>query len=143
MNKRLPIIRESAERLQNLISNTDNGLEIQRFRLLYLIKTYKVASRSEAAEILGMHRNWVGKWLGRYEKEGIEAFIKPSESGPREQRSLPQEVLEALVERLNDIKGYGSYTILQTWLVEEYGISIKYNTLRQIILRELSKRSGS
>ncbi|HGJ64978.1 TPA: helix-turn-helix domain-containing protein [bacterium] len=76
-----------------------------------------------------MHRNTIRDWLIKYETKGIDGLLEIKPLGrPKGQRSLTDDVLSSLKERLEDPSGFGSYTELWSWLTETHGVSIKYHT---------------
>lgn len=140
MAKPFPYIKETTEALKKLLRSTQDGLIKDRIRLLYLIQSERVSTRIEAASFLGLHRNWVGKWLTRYEQGGLDALLERQSTGPKSQRTLPPEAFEALKERLDQPEGFGSFMHIQGWLYAEFDLQIHYDTLRRIIHRQFKAK---
>lgn len=141
MNKRIPDIKESIDELENILHKTKNAELKTRINMLVLLKKQTFKTRISIANHLGFHRNAIGTWLSKYESDGINALLEIKSSGsPKGQRSLPQEVIISLREKLKDKKGFGSYIKIQSWLKNEYDIDISYSTLYKIIRREFQAK---
>ena len=113
----------------------------RRIHMLVLIKEGKRSTRKAVAKYLAVHRNTIRDWLTVYESGGLTALLQIKSPGaPCGQRSLPKNVLSALVERLKYTCGFGSYVELQTWLKETYDISIRYKTLHRIVRYQLQAK---
>ena len=109
--------------------------------MLVLIKEGKHGTRKAVAKYLAVHRNTIGDWLNIYESDDLAALLEIKSPGaPSGQRSLPQEVLAALSERLKDTSGFGSYIELQWWLKETHDVIIKYKTLHRIVRYQLQAK---
>ena len=49
---------------------------------------------------------------------------------------IPDEVDDALAKRVNDSEfGFSSYKEAQQWVFSEYGLELKYNTIREHLIR--------
>lgn len=113
----------------------------RRIHMLVLIKEGKSRTRKAVAEYFQVHRNTIRDWLIKYGSGGLTSLLQMKSPGaPPGQRSLPQEVLAALSERLEDTAGFGSYVELQTWLAKTHGVSIRYRTLHQIVRYQLKAK---
>jgi len=53
-----------------------NGVKRQRMQMLYLVASGQARERQEIAQVLGVHRNTVGKWMQRYEAGGIGGLLE-------------------------------------------------------------------
>ena len=62
--------------------NTTHG-EARRARLALLLAEEPELSNSEAARMLGVHRNTVGFWCRRWQEEGFDLQDKPRSGRPR------------------------------------------------------------
>ncbi len=137
----MPNIRESLDELYSGLRQERRAEIKRRIHMLVLIKEGKSRTRKAVAEYFQVHRNTIRDWLIKYESGGLTALFQMKSPGaPSGQRSLPQEVLAALSERLEDTAGFGSYVELQTWLTRTHGISIRYRTLHQIVRYQLKAK---
>lgn len=137
----MPIVRESLGELYTMLHKERRAAVKRRIHMLVLIKEGKHGTRKAVAKYLAVHRNTIGDWLNIYESDDLAALLEIKSPGaPSGQRSLPQEVLAALSERLKDTSGFGSYIELQSWLKETHGVSIKYKTLHRIVRYQLQAK---
>ncbi len=105
----LPTIHDDLETLRTRLRQTRDVEQKQRLHLLVLIGEGRVNSRREAADSLAVHRNSVGRWLGCYEREGLEALLRVGAGGaPAEQRTVSAAAFAALQARLQEAEGFGS-----------------------------------
>lgn len=137
----MPAIKESLEELYTRYYKERNAEIKQRINMLVLIKEGKIGTRKAVAKSIGVHRNTIRDWLSKYETGGFDALFQIKTPGaPPGQRSLPENVLAALCERLEGNTGFGSYIEIQTWLKETHNVSIKYTTLHRIVRYQLKAK---
>jgi transposase len=137
----MPIVRESLGELYTMLHKERRAAVKRRIHMLVLIKEGKHGTRKAVAKYLAVHRNTIGDWLNIYESDDLATLLEIKSPGaPSGQRSLPQEVLAALSERLKDTSGFGSYIELQSWLKETHDVSIKYKTLHRIVRYQLQAK---
>ena len=130
----LPTVTEAADELRQRLRTTRQPEARERLLMLLLIRTGELATRQALAERLMRHRNTIGRWLGVYEAGGIEQLLRRDLGGrPPGQRTLPDPVFEALKARLATDEGFSSYVEIQGWLHDEYGLSVPYKTVHQIV----------
>lgn len=109
--------------------------------MLVLIKEGKYRTRKAVAKYLAVHRNTIRDWITIYESVGFTTLLQITSPGaPSGQRSLPENVLAALCERLEDTSGFDSYIELQAWLKETHDVSIGYKTLHRIVRYQLQAK---
>lgn len=137
----MPDIRESLDELYSRLRQERRAEMKRRIHMLVLIKEGKSRTRKAVAKYFQVHRNTIRDWLIKYESGSLTVLLQMKSPGaPSGQRSLPQEVLAALSERLEDTAGFGSYVDLQTWLAKIHGVSIRYRTLHQIVRYQLKAK---
>ena len=128
----LPTIQEPLEELKRRLRQSCDGRVKQRLQLLVLISAGEVTTRQEAAKRLAQHRNTIGRWLKRYEEQGLESYLQIEKGGaPEGPRTLPPQAQQALAERLADQAGFTGYGEVQRWLAEHYGLQIPYSTVHR------------
>ncbi len=116
MNKKIPDIKEDIDELENMLHKTKKAELKIRINMLVILKKQLLKTRSAVAKHLGFHRNAIGHWLSCYEHCGINAMLEIKSPGiPKGQRTLPQEVITSLQEKLKDNKGFSSYIQIQSW----------------------------
>lgn len=141
MKMPMPNIKESLDELYTKLHKERRAAVKRRIHMLVLIKEGKRGTRKAVAKYLAVHRNTIRDWLTIYESGGLIALLQIKSPGaPSGQRSLPENVLAALIECLEDTSGFGSYVELQTWLKETHDVSIRYNTLHRIVRYQLQAK---
>lgn len=131
MNKALPEIVESVETLKERLRHETRSRQKQRLQALYLLKSSQAKSRTQVGELLGVSRRTVGEWLERYEKEGLERLLQ-LDTHTNRAYSLTPEQEERLKQKLSESAGFPSYQAVQAWINETFGLSLTYDTARQI-----------
>ena len=98
-------------------------------------------SKSELARRLGVTRQCVHKWLGRYAEEGVDGLADHSRAPLYRPRATDPEVVRALVD-LKHRHGYGPDKLV-VLLEKERGVTIPASTARDILNRHgLTGRRG-
>jgi len=137
----MPNVKESLDELYPKLHKERRAAVKRRIHMLVLIKESKRGTRKAVAKYLAVHRNTIGDWLSIYESDGLTALLEIKSPGaPSGQRSLPKNVLAALMERLKDTSGFGSYIELQAWLKETHDVSVGYKTLHRIVRYQLQAK---
>ncbi len=137
----LPEITEPVEKLKRLVRKERDAQIQRRFKMLLLLKTGEAESRSAAARQLDVHRNTIADWLSLYEEGGLEKIQEIDDPGPEPgQESIPPGVMEVLKKQLAEPEGFGSYTEIQQWLVEEHGVELPYSTVHGIVRYEIGAK---
>lgn len=137
----LPHISEDLDLLRKRLRQTSDLRLKPRLHLLVLVKAKKVRTRQEAAARLALHRNTVGRWLRRYQVEGLDGLLRLARRGaPVGQRALPEPALAALKRRLEDPEGFGSYLEVQQWLEEAFGLELSYKTVHKLVRYRLKAK---
>ncbi|WP_251965868.1 helix-turn-helix domain-containing protein [Salinibacter ruber] len=137
----LPEIDEPVDWLDAQVRSEQDAQVQRRFQMLLLLKTGQAESRSAAARRLGVHRNTIANWLGRYEEGGIEKLCEIQKPGPDPgQQSIPPEAMTALKRRLSEPEGFGSYKEIQRWLAEEQDVDLCYSTACRIVRYDLGAK---
>jgi transposase-like protein len=75
MNRAMPVIQESADDLKHRLQQERDPRKRQRLQLLYLIASGQARRRTHAAQLLGVERNTVGRWLTQYAQGGLAALL--------------------------------------------------------------------
>ena len=136
-----PTIVETLEELSELRRKAVKTIDYQRLTVLMWFKEGVVTSIKEAAELLGLHRNTISRWLKIYKDKGLQEYQVRAKPGPTSQRVLPAQHFEALRERVNDPDGgFDSYVQAKKWLAKEHGIEVNYSTLHALMRREFGTR---
>jgi len=141
MKKAMPDINETLDELKEKLSKEKNAAIKRRIHMLVLVKSGEAKTRKELAKHLAIHRNTIGIWLSIYQSKGLVGLTTIAtpfrQTG---QRSLPEDIMSALKQRLEEPSGFGSYVEIQKWLETSYNIKIKYRTLHQIVRYNLKAK---
>ena len=70
MRKAIPIITQTVEELKDRLRHEHDGRKKPRVQMLYLLASGQANERQEVAELLGIHRNTIGRWLASYQTGG-------------------------------------------------------------------------
>jgi transposase len=96
--------------------------------MLDLLAAGHAQARQDVAQLLGVHRNTIGRWLAIDAAGGLAALLhrsKPAGKRP----SLSPAVLASLGQALQRPDGFASYEALRQWVRQTHGIHITYKTL--------------
>ena len=97
--------------------------------------------KRELGKLLGVSSSSIQIWRLHYEQGGISLLMKDNRIGFKPSVINPSEH-EQIEARLNDpCNGLRGYVELQQWISEEFGKSIKYNTLLKYCGRNFGSRS--
>src|SRR5262245_57257849 len=121
MHRERPVVTESAEELKALLKQEPNRHKRQRLHALYLFASDQVTTRQQAAQLLGVHRETLGRWMSRYANGGLAALLDlyvPKGKSP----SLSQAVIVSLEQQLQQPKGFASYESMRVWLFETHAV---------------------
>lgn len=139
MRKALPAITESATDLRQRLQRERDGRKKPRLQLLYLLASAQAHTRQEAAQMLGVSRNTVGRWLARYAAGGLASLLDlhvPSGKRP----SLAPEVLVSIEQVLRQPTGFGSYEDLRQWVEHTHQVQVKYKTLYTLVRKRFKTK---
>ena len=136
------VVKESVRELKQLLSKVSVTVS-SRIRMLIMIKSNegKHLSKRELGKLLGVSSSSIQIWRLLYEQGGISLLMKDNRIGFKPSVINPSEH-EQIEARLNDpCNGLRGYVELQQWISEEFGKSIKYNTLLKYCGRNFGSRS--
>jgi len=139
MKRPIPSITESVEQLQALLKAEKHPRLRERLEMLYLLRSKQARTRKQAAELLAVHRTTISRWLDTYVAQG-RAGLLVLKSGGNNPLSIPQEVLEQLIEKLGVPEGFPSYKAIQGWLREAHGLHLPYSTVHHIVRYRLKSK---
>ena len=125
-------IAESKGELKKLLKQEKTGSGKERVQVLYLLKSQKVKTVKEVAEMIGRNRVTVQDWLAKYRTGGLEKLLS-KKVGKGRPRKIPQWAEKALDKRLKENQGFDSYGEICQWLEENLGIQAKYKTVHKYV----------
>ena len=73
-------IQETEAELKQLLRKEKTGAGKERIQLLYLLKSQKVTTITQASELLGRHRVTLQDWLAKY-RQGMSEEVIASITG--------------------------------------------------------------
>jgi len=103
----------------------------QKVQALYLLKSGSSQSITDVAELLGVHRITVQRWLKQYSNGGLSELLKLRRSTGRP-RVIPQEVIAGISTKISEETcEFKSYKEIAGWVEDNYQVSVKYQTLHK------------
>jgi transposase len=129
-------IRESIDSLKALLNEQKSSETFQKIQVLYLLKNQQVKTITEAATIVGKHRVTVQKWLGCYQKEGIEGLLQQKTRGGRKS-AISEMAVVKLKEKLQANSEPINYQEIQHWLETEFDLKVSYDVVYYLIRKKL------
>jgi transposase len=139
MQRDRPVVAESAEELKALLKHEPNRHKHQRLHALYLFASDQVTTRQHPAQLLGVHRETLGRWMAIYAAGGLAALLDlylPKGKPP----SLPQAVIADLQQHLQQPLGFASYRAMRVFLFETHAVTISAKTLQKFVRRRFGAR---
>ena len=136
------VVKESVRELKQFlhkVSVTISG----RIRMLITIKSNEGEhlSKRELGKLLGVSSSSIQIWRLLYEQGGINLLMKDKRIGFKPTIISPAEH-EKIETMLNDpCNGLRGYVEFREWIREEFGQSIKYNTLLKYCVRNFGSKS--
>jgi len=136
-------IKESELELNKLRKIQVKSKNVDRLKALIYIKQNKFSTREELAEYMGYTRRSIEKWLAAYKSGGMDKMLLPSKR-VRKSYLIPANVDNAIKQRVYDEhQGFSSYVEAQNWLATEFGLDLKYNTVREHLIRHFKTKIKS
>jgi transposase len=136
-------IKEDLDYLKNLRKKEKNHRLKTRIQSLILTKEKKFKRRVDLANHLGIGIASLDRWTRVYTESGLESMLTISNGGAR-RNCIPQEVHEGLAEKVYDSNApFLGYWDAVDWVRQEYGLNLKYNTLRTYLIRHFNTKLKS
>ena len=132
MNKKVPEITESAEELKSLQGKSTQAHQKQRLSMLYLLRSGHAKNRKQVAELLGLHRTTIGKWLSSYEAGGLEKLLE-RRFPPGRVSALTEEQQASLRAELQKPQGFRSYGEIQQYIANTFGVEMNYKAVYALV----------
>jgi transposase len=129
-------ISESEAELKKLLGKEKTVSGKERIQVLYLLKTKKAKTVTQAAEMIGRNRVTVQDWLGKYCAGGLEKLLL-KKVGTGRPRKIPTWAEKALEKRIKENQGFESYGEICEWLEEKIGIEVNYKTVHKLVFYKL------
>ena len=139
MNRTLPTIHESADELKHRLQQERDPRKRQRLHMLYLLARGQARRRGHVADLLGLDRNTIGRWLTQYTPAGLAALLDiyvPVGKAP----ALAPAQLDQLRQRLAQPEGFASYGEIQQWIATTLGVQLGYHAVHTLVHDKLRAR---
>jgi transposase len=132
MRTAIPPITEHADDLKGRLQREHDGHKKPRLQMLYLLASGQAHTRQDVAQLLGVHRNTIGRWLALYAAGGLDALLAIYVPAGKPV-SLAPAVLASLEQALRRPAGFASYEALRHWVRQTHGVEVKYKTLYTLV----------
>jgi transposase len=132
MRTAIPPITEPVDDLKHWLQREHNGHKKPRLQMLYLLASGQVRRRQDVAQLLGVHRNTIGRWLAIDAAGGLEALLATYTPAGKPV-SLAPPVLAGLEQALHRAEGFASYEALRQWVRRTHGVEVTYKTLYSLV----------
>jgi transposase len=132
MRTAIPPLTEQADALKHRLQREHDGHKRPRLQMLYLLASGQAHTRQDVAQLLGVHRNTIGRWLAIYAAGGLPALLATYVPAGKPV-SLAPDVLASLEQALRRADGFASYEALRQWLRHTHGVEVKYKTLYTLV----------
>ena len=129
-------IIESETELKQLLRKQKTASGKERIQLLYLLKTKKAKTITQASQLLGRNRVTLQDWLSKYRHGGLVKMLERKTS-PGRPRKIPAWAENALAKRLEDPQGFESYHEICQWLETKLGLKANYKTVHSLVYYRL------
>ena len=136
MKTSLPLIHETAEELKGLLKTAREAQHQQRLQALYILQTAQARTRRQVAQLLGVSRNTVSRWLAACETGGIAKMLTIAKA-PGKGPLVSPAIQDALQQRLAHPTGFARYKAIWQWLQHDDGLSIADTTVHRLVRDQL------
>jgi transposase len=127
-----PCIREHVNELRQRLQYEHDGHKKPRLQMLYLLASGQAHSRQDVAQLLGVHRQTIGRWLAIYAAGGLPALLATYVPAGKAV-SLAPAILASLEEALRRPEGFASDEARRQWVRRTHGVEVNYKTLDAMV----------
>ncbi len=136
-------IKEDIEFLRKEFKEARDIYVSQRVRSLMILKEHPDKKQVDIANELCIGYSTLKRWYKKYREHGFEKFVELPEIGGSKS-SIPAHVHLALGKKLhNSTNPLSGYRHAVEWVKEEFGMDIKYHTLRQYLITHFKTKMKS
>ena len=87
------------------------------------------------ADHLNVNKRTLERWINKYMKGGIESMLT-KKTRKKGSRVITQNMHDALESKLsNSTNSFQSYIDAQKWIEKEFGVKVRYHTLRHYMIK--------
>lgn len=133
-------IKESVSELEKELRKQGSLSREKRIRCLLFIKTGKFKTRQALAVYLGIHIRTMERWINKYKMAGISQMLY-DEPKQRQSKIITEQIHNGLEERVNDAHNpFLGYWDAQIWVQQTYGVNIKYQRIREYLIKHFKTK---
>jgi transposase len=132
MRRAIPASAKQAAELKQRLQRDHHSHTKLRLQRRSLLASGQAHERQAVAQLLGVHRHLIGRWLARDATAGLAALL--ATDGPRGKPvSLAPEVLASLEQALRRPEGFAAYEALRQGGWRTHGLEVTYKTLDTLV----------
>jgi transposase len=128
-------IKESVESLRGSYASSKDHRVKLKIRSLILFVEHPEKRQQDIADHLCIGHSTLKRWYKQYREQGFSSFASMNMGGNKPS-VVPQEIHQALEEKLHDssnpLSGYWDAVL---WVESNFGLKIKYQTLRNYMIK--------
>jgi transposase len=132
MRAAIPPITELVADLKHRLQREHHGHQQPRLQMRYRLASGPVRTRPDVAQLLGVHRNTIGRWLAIYAAGGLEALLA-TYTPAGQPVSLAPAVLASREQALHRADGFASDEALRQGVRQTHGVEVTYKTLYSLV----------
>jgi len=127
-------ITEDIDFLRKKFKESKESYVSQRIRSLIILKEHPNKRQADIADELCISHPTLKRWYRKYREDGFEKLIQlPTIGGSKS--IIPEHIHSALEKKLQDSTNpLLGYWHAMEWVKDEFGLDIKYHTLRQYLI---------
>jgi len=133
-------IEESITTLENAFKSSKNFKVRQRIQSLMLLKQQRFKRQVDLAEFIGVGHSTLKSWIKQYREFGFES-LTTLQSGGNYKGVISESLHKALEAKVNDSENpLLGYWHAVDWVRDNFGQTIKYQTLRAYLIRHFKTK---
>ena len=126
-------ITESVSELKKLLLKQKTIKGEKRIKCLLDIKNSKFDTRQELADYLLVHIRTLERWVSDYKDGGVVLMLNDRPKN-KQSKIITPAIHKGLEQRVNDPHNpFLGYWEAQNWVMQEYGIDVKYQRIREYL----------
>jgi len=133
-------IKEDIVDLKKLKAKQKSVKGEKQILALIHIKSGKFETRVELADSLGVHIRTLERWIKQYTQDGLGEMVtdKPR---PKPSKIITKEIHDGIEKRVKSPNDpFLGYWEAKQWVLEEYGVEVKYNSLRMYMIKKFGTK---
>jgi transposase len=133
-------IGESVLDLKNLLGKQKTLKGEKRLKSLLIIKSGRFSTRGELADHLGIHIRTLERWITNYKAGGVDMMLTDKPKN-KTSRIITPAIHSGLSQRVHDPHNpFLGYWDAQNWVRQEYGVDIKYQRIREYLIKHFKTK---